>query len=247
MEHASSQRQSSERRNLLRRIAHELKTPVSAIASAAEIMKDERFGAIGDARYLRYARDIHASAHHALQVIERMLGRRASDESGVRELAFTDLELNALLSEVVSSLEIVAIEAGITFKTELSTKLPRVVADATSVRQILINTLTNSLKFSPRGSAVTICSRATPAGPLTITVADSGPGIPSDEIARIVASATDSAGGDGQERPGGGFGIGLPLSMKLAAANGATLAIESKPGEGTRVTLAFPGNRQIPV
>lgn len=238
---------SAERRNLLRRLAHELKTPVSAIASAAEIMKDERFGAIGDARYLRYARDIHASAHHALQVIERMLGRSASGDTRTPELAFTDLDLNAILASVVSSLEILAITSGITLKTVLSAKLPRVVADATSVRQIFINTLTNALKFAPRGSTVVVTSHIESGGPLTITVADNGPGISKDEIARIMSGATSACGGEERERPGGGYGIGLPLCISLAAANGATLSIESQPGDGTRVTLAFPGNRQIPV
>lgn len=238
---------STERRNLLRRLAHELKTPISAIASAAEIMKDERFGAIGDARYLRYARDIHASAHHALQVIERMLGRSVSGDTKTPELAFTDLDVNAILTAVVSSLEIMATTAGISLKTELAPRLPRVVADATSVRQILLNTLTNALKFAPRGSTVAVTSRIETGGPLTITIADTGPGMSSDEIARITSGAADTNGGEGQERPGGGYGIGLPLSMKLAAVNGATLSIESQPGVGTRVTLAFPGGRQIPI
>lgn len=237
----------AERRNLLRRLAHELKTPVSAIASAAEIMKDERFGAIGDARYLRYARDIHTSAHHALQVIERMLGRSASGDARTPELAFTDLDINAIVASVVSSLEIMAITSGITLKTALSAKLPRVVADATSVRQIFINTLTNALKFAPRGSTVIVASQIELGGPLTITVADNGPGISNDEIARIMSGAMSAGGGEGRERPGGGYGIGLPLSISLAAANGATLSIECQPGEGTRVILAFPGNRQIPV
>lgn len=241
---ATAEPASDERRNLLRRIAHELKTPVSAIASAAEIMKDERFGAIGDARYLRYARDIHASAHHALEVIERMLGRRVFESASEPYLAFTDLDLNAVIGAVVSSLEILAIEADIRMKTELAPKLPRVVADATSVRQILLNALTNALKFTPRGGDVVITSRGQANGPLTIEIEDSGPGIPREEIARIMTLSDD---GDGPARSSGGFGIGLPLAHKLATANGAVLTIENAAAGGTRVALAFPSNRQIPV
>lgn len=233
-----------------RRVAHELKTPLSAIASAAEIMKDQRLGSIGDDRYLRYAQDIFESARHALSVIERMLGqtRKDSDESGQAELSFTDLDLNALAAGLLSGLEAMAQEAGLTLASDLSPRLPRVVADATSVRQITLNLLTNALKFTPRGGQVLLITRIDENGRLALSVSDNGPGISAEALAGIADDHdTPSTTGAPQQRAGGGLGIGLPLARALASANGASLAISARDGGGTLVTLTFPSSRQVPI
>lgn len=236
------------RRTLIRRMAHELKTPVSAIVSAAEIMKDERLGPIGDERYLRYAHDIHESARHALAVIERMLGGRQL-ESGDTELSFTDLDLNALASTLLSGLETMARDAGLALDSALARRLPRVVADATSVRQIVLNLITNALKFTPRGGRVVLATAIDEERRLTLTVSDSGPGMSESEIARALGTGEpdETAETSAMPRKGGGLGIGLPLARKLAGANGATLQITCPLGGGTQVTLAFPTSRQVPV
>lgn len=233
-----------------RRLAHELKTPLSAIASAAEIMKDQRLGSIGDDRYLRYAQDIYVSARHALSVIERMLGqpRKGTDEPGQGEFSFTDLDLNALATGLISGLEAMAQEAGLTLASDLAPRLPRVVADATSVRQITLNLLTNALKFTPRGGQVLLVTRIDENGRLTLTVGDTGPGISAEVLAEIARDCDAPATARTQrQRPGGGLGIGLPLARNLASANGASLAISARDGGGTLVTLTFPSSRQVPI
>ncbi len=234
------------RRTLVRRMAHELKTPISAIVSAAEVMKDERLGAIGDPRYLRYAQDIHGSARHALAVIERMLGQRES-QPGTYELSFTNLDINALAAGLLSGLESMADEAGLALSGELAPRVPLVVADATSVRQIILNAITNALKFTPRGGTVRVVTEMTADGHLAVSVIDSGPGMSADEIARVMADGRAAASQPQQARTGGGLGIGLPLARMLATANGAILAITTPETGGTRVTLAFPASRLIPI
>ncbi len=235
------------RRTLLQRMAHELKTPISAIISAAEIMKDERLGPIGEARYLRYAQDIHESARHALAVIERLLGQRQPGR--INELSFTNLDVNALAAGLLSSLEVTAKDAGQELSSEMAKRLPLVVADATSVRQILLNLLTNALKFTPRGGRVGLVTQLRADGHLTLSVVDSGPGMSEADIARALSTQAvpSQEETESQRRPGGGFGIGLALVRTLAAANGATLSISSGPAGGTEVTLAFPPSRLIPV
>lgn len=242
-------RPSGARRALIQRMAHELKTPISAIASAAEIMKDQRLGPIGDQRYLRYAHDIHESARHALAVIERMLGQRQA-EAGEAQMSFTNLDLNALSAALLSGLETMAQEAGLALEAALAKRLPLVVADATSIRQIVLNLLTNALKFTPRGGRVRLATAIDENRLLTLTIADTGPGMSKTEISRILEGGR--AGGDVEStspapRRSGGLGIGLPLAHKLAAANGATLDIVCPTEGGTHVTLAFPPSRQVPV
>ncbi len=233
--------QPSARRVLVRRIAHELKSPLSAIASAAEIMKDERFGPIGDERYLRYARDIHESARHALDVIQRMLGTKV-EEAAVMDLAFTDLDLNAVVGALISAMEPVAAEAGVTLAASLAPGLPRVVADGTSVRQMALNLLTNALKFTPRGGRIVVSTEAEVDGPLTLAVSDSGQGISDGDIAH---AADDRVETGMTPRKGGGLGIGLPLVRSLATANGATLHITRRDEGGTTAAIVFPMSRQV--
>lgn len=227
---------------MVRRLAHELKTPVSAIVTAAEIMKDERLGPIGDDRYLRYARDIHASARHALDVIERLLGEKTSP-SPSREFSFTEVDLAILIANLASSFELLARERDVSIGIDIPAELPRVVADATSLRQIVLNLLANALKFTPGGGHVEISATTTAAGPLVLAVTDTGPGISDAEIARLAAGI--EAPSSDVKRPGAGLGIGLPLARTLAEANGASLEIETGRKQGTRVAVVFPSGRQI--
>lgn len=228
--------------DLVARLAHELKTPLSAIAAASEIMRDERFGPIGDARYRGYASDIHNSARHALELVSRMLARRTpgADEP---ELAFVEIDLAKLIADVVSALRPLAEPAHQSLAATLPPRLPHVIADATSLRQILINLLTNALKFTPAGGAIEVTTRHTPASALEIEVRDQGGGMAAPELAH----ARGESDAPTEPHPHRGLGIGLPLARALATANGATLTIASRIGEGTTATLAFPASRVVPI
>ena len=206
-------------------------------------MKDERLGPIGDERYLRYARDIHESARHALLVVERILGAPMTD-SHVTDLSFTNLDLNDVIKALGSSVEQLAVDAVVALQLRLAPRLPLVVADATSIRQIILNLLTNALKFTPRGGTVTISTQAQPGGPLVIEVSDTGPGMSGEEIAKAMQ---DTSPETVAPRPSGGLGIGLPLARQLAMANGADLTINSPKHGGTQIRLIFPLSRQIPI
>ncbi len=231
----------------LAKLAHELRTPVAAIAAMAEIMRDERFGPLVDARYRDYARSIHDSARHMLQVIESMLDRSASEEAAA-PLTFVDLDVNALAAAAVESLGPLAAQARLTIETSLADRLPMVVADRRCVRQILLNLLTNALKFTPAGGRARVLTRHAADGRLWLEVADTGRGMSDEDIARFTGKAGMPPRKDAlPKRDGGGHGLGMPLVHALAAANGAGIEIGSRPGEGTRVSLIFPAERIIPV
>jgi two-component system, cell cycle sensor histidine kinase PleC len=218
----------------LSKLAHELKTPLTAIAAASEIMRDERLGAMGNTKYLGYAADIHDSATHALAVIATMLTEPADADD---ELA-ADIDLNDLVARALSPMQPIATERGLTLVFEPEDGTPSVRGNATAVRQILLNLVTNALKFTPRGGDVRAVTGYLPDGAAFMVVRDTGIGISDDDV------ADDDAEGDidimPRARPGGGLGLGLPLVRRLAAGMGANVEIDSMPGKGTVVLIAFP-------
>ena len=211
---------------------------------AAEIMKDQRFGAMGNERYRSYTSDIHDNARHALAVINRLLGDTGPEEKAVR-LEAVPLDLNALAESSVSAMRPLAEEAKLSLSHELHSRLPLVVADAMTVKQILFNLLTNAIKFTKPGGVVRVVTGLGFDRSVFIAVQDSGVGMSADDIKR----ALDAEAPPRPERKelGGGLGIGLPLALGLAKANEARLEVDSKPGEGTAVALIFPKDRVAPL
>lgn len=246
------------RRVELAKLAHELKTPLSAIAAAAEIMRDERLGPIENARYKSYASDIFDSARHALHVINNLLsegsGKAAVAGTGIdpEAMVFTEIDLNAIALSCASSMRPLAEHAGIALTTDLAPRLPFVVVDVTTIRQIALNLLTNAVKFTARGGTVTLLTRVEPDGRVMFGCRDTGRGMSAADMARVDPIASTAAGsrqGSGAElspTAGGGLGIGLRLVGDLARANGATVQITSASERGTLVAVNFAKDRVVP-
>ena len=210
-------------------LAHELRTPLSAVIAYAEILKNEHFGPLANARYKSYASDIYDSARHALGVADSMLhGDRA--RADLPALVFADLEPADVVEHCITVARPLAERAGLELDVALPERLPRIVADEVSLRQMLLNLLSNAIKFARTGDRVTVAVTYDCGGPLTLSVADTGPGM------------SEARRGDRAS-----LGLGLPLTRALAAANGASLGIESAAGSGTRVTIAFGKDRVVPV
>lgn len=230
------------------KLAHELKTPLSAIAAAAEIMRDERLGPIENARYKSYAADIVESARHALHVIANMLGDQAARRDGAdatlpSPMVFTELDLNVIAESSASSMRPLAEAAGLQLDVALRPRLPHVIADATAVRQIVLNLLTNAVKFTPSGGRVTLATRYTPEGQVDIEITDTGCGMTREDMSRVEEAPERAP----EARQGGGFGLGLPLVGALARANGAEVVLSSGEGLGTRAAVVFKRERVVPV
>jgi two-component system cell cycle sensor histidine kinase PleC len=219
----------------LAKLAHELRTPLSAIVALAEIMKEERLGPMGNARYLGYVGDIYDCARHVLSVASAML-EHESVQDGLLPLEPTEVNVNAMTASCVSAVRPLAEQAGVQLETRLQHRLPSLLADRRNLMQILFNLLANALKFTPRDGTITVTTSYASGRTLEIVVADTGAGMNEAEISRALASTIETAPQAG-ERSGAGYG--LPLAKALAQANGATLAIASAKGAGTRVSLAF--------
>lgn len=230
-----------ERKAQVSKLAHELRTPLSAIAAAAEIMRDERFGALQNERYRDYTSDIHDNARHALALISRLLGGEIADRaSAVREV--TEIDLNALANSSVSAVRPLAEEAGLKLSVEFHNQLPRVRADATAIKQVLFNLLSNAIKFTPRDGDVRVVTGLGFNRSIFVAVQDTGSGMAPEQIESILKASVPD-----EPKPSttGGLGIGLPLARSLAEANGARLEIDSATGEGTAVALIFPRDRIV--
>jgi signal transduction histidine kinase len=223
------------------KLAHELRTPLSAIAAAAEIMKDQRFGSIANERYRGYTSDIHDNARHALDLINRLLGGDALPDLG-SGLPRTELDLNALAESSVSAMRPLAEEAGIKLVNDSHAALPLVTADATTIKQILFNLMANAVKFTPRGGEVRVVTGLGYDRSVFVAVQDTGVGMTAEAIAAALnAEVPDNP----HPKEEGGHGIGLPLARDLAKANGARLEFDSAPNDGTAVALIFPRERVV--
>lgn len=235
----------------LAELAQDLKMPLAAIAAAAEVLRDERLGPLGHDRYRSYAADICESAQHALTVIAEILGHE-DDALPDAPLDFCEVDLDILAASLVASLQPLAGRNGLTLSGSWSLRLPRVVADATSVRQMLFNLVSNALQTTPSGGRITVVTRYTLDGPVLLTVEDTGRGMSAREIAAVLAG-TDVPSEIAKALPVGTQGtkpakkLGLPLVRDLAAANGAELTLAGTPGKGTTATLIFPKSRVVPV
>ena len=217
------------------KLAHELKTPLTAIAAASEIMRDQRLGTMGNDKYLDYAADIHDSATHALAVIANMLNAatsRAPDNDGVNN-AF---DLTELASKTVSSLLPLSSRRELSLTFDGEADLMPVKANATAVRQILLNLITNALKFTPPGGDVRVATGYLDDGAVYLVVRDTGDGMSEAVLNQVFDETVDTT----SVRSGGGRGIGLRLVRRLAAENGANLDIDTAPGQGTVALVSFP-------
>ena len=222
-------------------LAHELRTPLSAVIAYAEILKDEHFGPLANARYKGYARDIYDSARHALSVVDSLL-RGDPSRSVVPPLAFAELEPVRVVESCLTVARPLAERAGLVLGAQYAPHLPRIVADELSLKQMLLNLLANAIKFARPGDRVTIAVAYEGGGALHISVADTGPGMASGGAqAPCAKPAANRPRQDPRARPG----PRAAADQALAAANGAALAIESAPGQGTRATISFGPDRIV--
>lgn len=218
----------------LARLAHELKTPLTAIAAASEVMRDERLGPMGTPRYLEYASDIHESAHHALDVIASLLSE--SGKPGDPAARLIALDLNAIVARTVSSVQALAELHHISLAFDADKGQPHVIANPTAVRQILLNLLTNAIKFTPAGGDVRVVTGYLDDGRVFMVVRDTGCGMAGRKLPKDFAQE-----GQPPARLSTGLGIGLPLVRRLVSEMAAELEIDSAPGKGTVVLIAFGG------
>ncbi len=228
----------SGRLDFLAKVSHEVRTPLNSILGFTELMLQERFGPIGNARYKGYVEDIHQSGLYALSLLNDLLDI-SKIEAGKFELDFTAVDVPELVEDCVNSLQPLAKRSRIVLRTSLAEKLPSVVADPRRLKQILLNLLTNAIKFTKEGGQV-IVSGTMVDGELRLRVRDNGVGMTKDEIAFAMQPFHQL---DTAPRKQAGTGLGLPVTKALVDANRARLVLASEPGIGTSADVIFPPER----
>jgi PAS domain S-box-containing protein len=231
---------SAQKSDLLAKISHEIRTPLNAIIGFAEVMLEERFGPIGNERYKDYLRDVHGSGAHVISLVNDLLDL-AKIEAGRMDLSFTSVSLNDLVSSCVTLLQPQAGRDRIVMRTSFAPKLPPVVADERSIRQIVLNLVSNAIKFTDAGGQVIVSTALTDRGEVAFRVRDTGIGMTEKEIEAALEPFRQLA----TSRKRGGTGLGLPLTKALVEANRGALQISSNTNEGTLVEVLFPPTRVL--
>ena len=229
--------------DFLAKMSHELRTPLNAIVGFSDAILNEVFGHLQHDRYLSYITDIHTSGVHLTGLINDIFDI-AKIEAGMLNLKEAVVDLEQMVSNAVNVIRPVATKAGVAVGLDVQPKRLSVNVDERRIRQVLLNVLSNAIKFSPRDSTVQVTVRSLDAGGVVIEVQDHGIGMDQDMIAKIGTDPITSGliSNSGEE----GTGLGLPVSIALMRAHGGALRIDSAPGQGTSVSLQFGAERVMP-
>jgi two-component system cell cycle sensor histidine kinase PleC len=223
-------------------MSHELRTPLNAILGFSELMRGEMLGPIGNPAYRAYLDDIHASGQHLLRIINDILDL-SRIEAGKRELREELTSLPEIAREACSLLDLKAREKEIAIHEVFEEGLPKMVLDEQAIRQVVLNLVSNALKFTPAGGEVTVKVGRTQAGGQYVSVRDNGPGIPEDEIPVVL-----SAFGQGSislKTAEQGTGLGIPIVQALIHLHGGNFTLRSALGVGTEAIATLPAKRVV--
>jgi signal transduction histidine kinase len=223
----------------LANMSHELRTPLNAIIGFSDILVRQLFGPIGQKRYAEYAKDIHDSGQHLLNLINDVLDISKIEVNKI-DLADETVDVPAVIDSCLRLMRDRATAAGVTIHVEMPDELPTLHGDGRRVKQILLNLVSNAVKFTPAGGRVEIRVAADASG-FRFAVADTGIGIATSDIETAMRpfGQIDSSLARRYE----GTGLGLPLARSMAELHGGRLDIESEPGSGTTVTVLLPLDR----
>jgi two-component system cell cycle sensor histidine kinase PleC len=223
-------------------MSHELRTPLNAILGFSEVMKGEMLGPIRNGSYKEYAANIHDSGRHLLQLINEVLDL-SRIEAGRYELQESPVGLAAVVEDCLRLLNLRVESKGLNVEFVIGKDLDPLWADERAIRQICLNLLSNALKFTPRGGRIAITVGSTPEGGQMLVVKDTGPGIPKEELPRVMQAF--GQGSLAHQTAEGGTGLGLPIVQNLVSLHGGTFRLRSMLRKGTEAIVWLPPGRVL--
>jgi two-component system cell cycle sensor histidine kinase PleC len=228
----------------LANMSHELRTPLNAILGFSEIIAQECFGPVGSERYKDYAGDIHSSGAHLLSLINDLLDI-AKIEAGRMEISPNPLDARRTFDIALKLAGMKASEKHQILTIDVELSCPPLFADERALRQVLINLVSNAVKFTPEGGRIEVVASAARDGGFQIMVRDNGPGIPSENLDKIFTpfSQVDNR----YDRQAGGTGLGLALVRGLTELHGGRAWIESEAGAGCAAFVVLPVMAPMPM
>ncbi|MBR1225310.1 PAS domain S-box protein [Bradyrhizobium sp. AUGA SZCCT0176] len=230
-----AERAASAKADVLARISHEVRTPLNAIIGFSEVMIGERFGALGNERYVEYMKDIRASGERVISIINDLLDL-SRIETGKLDLSFTNQNLNELVESCVAVMQPQANRERIIIRTSLAHTLPPVVADARALRQITLNLIGNSIHLANAGGQVIVSTALSDFGEVMLRVRDTGHGLNDNEVAAALEPFRTPAPSDQASE---GAGVSLSLTKALVEANRARFQIKTGARSGTLIEVVF--------
>ena len=245
-----AERASSQKTEFLARISHEIRTPLNAIIGFSELMADEKFGPIGNDRYRDYLRDINRSGNHVLALVNDLLDI-SKIEAGALDMQFEAVSLNDAIAEAIALMQPQANRERVIIRSSFQSNLPDIVADARSIKQVALNLLSNAVRFTAPGGQVIVSTSYELNGDVVMRVRDTGIGMTKSEVEqalkpfRQVNALERRKAESARDWRSEGTGLGLPLTKAMVEANRAQFAIDSTPGHGTVVEIAFPPTRVL--
>ena len=218
-------------------VSHELRTPLNAVIGFSELMASETYGPLGHRKYQEYAADIGHSGTHLLSLINDILDL-SKVEANEMTLSPEAVSLRETIDCLLRIMREKVKSAGLDIIVELAADLPRLYVDARALKQVLLNLISNAVKFTGPGGSVVITAAIPPGGGMVITVADTGIGIAESDLALVLRpfSQADSS----LSRKYEGTGLGLPLSKRLVELHGGALTLRSRLRQGTAVSITLP-------
>lgn len=224
-------------------MSHELRTPLNAIIGFSGLLQQEPFGDLGHGKYREYSKDIRESGEHLLSLINDILDL-AKVESGNADLYEEEVDFAKLVQAINAILQHQIAERAIDCQVLIPPDLPLIKVDERKIKQILMNVMSNAIKFTRPGGKVTVEASVSPDNHFVFQVRDTGIGMSEEDIPSAFAKfrQIDSA----LNREFEGTGLGLPLARGLTELHGGTIGVESKLGHGTAVTVRLPGSRIVP-
>jgi PAS domain S-box-containing protein len=228
---------SAAKSQFLATMSHELRTPLNAIIGLSEMISSEVMGPVANARYADYVRDIHRAGRHLLDLVTDVLDTSRIEVGGYR-LVLGPLQAKDVIGETHRIVAPLAAERGVRLEHAIGADLPPLRGDRRAVKQILINVMSNAVKYTPPGGSIVVRAEADAAF-VAIIVADTGTGIRPEDLQHVIEPFY-RAGDVYTSGAAGGAGLGLSIANGLVQAHGGSLGIASKVGEGTTVTLRFP-------
>ena len=237
-----AERASRTKSAFLANMSHEFRTPLNAIIGFSEVIGRETFGPVGNATYRQYALDIHESGRHLLALINDLLDL-SKVESGVDELFEEDLDVSRLFAAAARFVLPLARQKRLALELKVPEAAPALRADDRKVTQVLVNLVTNAVKFTPDGGRVAVTASWAGDSGYAIEIADNGIGIAPEDLPHVILPFNQIS--NVANRRYAGTGLGLPLSKVLVEQHGGTFEIRSEPGKGTVVTARFPAERIV--
>jgi PAS domain S-box-containing protein len=239
---AQAEAASRAKSGFLANMSHELRTPLNAIIGFAELIRTETMGPVGNRTYCEYAKDIHDSGHHLLSLINDVLDL-SKIEADRMVLDDETVDLNAVIATCIRMSRTQATRGGVDLVADIEPDATLVRGEQRRLMQVVLNLVSNAIKYTKQGGSVTIATRKRPDGGLELSVRDTGCGIETRDLAVVMQpfGQIDNP----YNRINQGTGLGLPLARRLVELHDGRLLLESRVGIGTTATVMLPADRVI--